>query len=80
MNGKYSEWSDFGSCSKSCGQGVESRSRKCNSPAPAHGGAGCVGPALEYRNCKEKECPGKFLGYHVIFFLSGPQFGEKDVH
>jgi len=61
VNGEYSEWSDFGECSKSCGEGVERRERQCNNPAPAHGGSDCVGPSSESRSCKDKECPGKVL-------------------
>ena len=59
MNGNWGAWSDFGSCSATCGVGSEKRTRSCSSPAPAHGGKDCDGSADDVRECKVKECPGK---------------------
>ena len=35
------------------------RSRSCNNPAPAFGGADCVGSAQESQVCNTQSCPGK---------------------
>ncbi|XP_057298019.1 SCO-spondin-like isoform X2 [Hydractinia symbiolongicarpus] len=57
VNGGLSPWTEFGACDKTCGDGVETRTRTCTHPAPAHGGKNCVGRTLESRSCKVKECP-----------------------
>ena len=41
---------------------MQSRTRKCDSPAPAHGGKDCQGPAQETRKCNEDiACPGELV-------------------
>lgn len=52
--GNYGAWS---ACSASCGGGSQTRSRKCNDPAPSNGGANCVGPAQQSRDCNTSPCP-----------------------
>ena len=47
MNGGWSNYGAYGKCSKSCGQGIKTRSRKCNSPAPKNGGKACAGSATD---------------------------------
>ena len=59
-DGGFSEWSSWGSCSKSCGQGVQERFRTCDSPPPGLGGDNCtVGAWSDSRSCSERPCPGK---------------------
>lgn len=58
VDGGLSPWTEFESCDKTCGDGVETRTRTCTHPAPAHGGKNCVGRTHESRSCKVKECPG----------------------
>merc|ERR1719334_3060394 len=57
VNGGFGAWSAYGACSTTCGAGTKKRIRQCNNPAPAHGGADCVGPTYETAACKVKECP-----------------------
>ena len=38
MNGGWGEWSGFGECTQSCGGGVRTRSRNCDSPAKSESG------------------------------------------
>ena len=35
------------------------RSRSCNNPAPAFGGADCVGSAQQSQECNTEPCPGE---------------------
>ncbi|XP_058399236.1 A disintegrin and metalloproteinase with thrombospondin motifs 14 isoform X3 [Diceros bicornis minor] len=58
QDGGWSSWTTFGSCSRSCGGGVRSRSRSCDNPPPAYGGRQCSGPTFQYQVCNSEECPG----------------------
>ena len=60
VDGGFGQWSSYGACSETCGEGEQSRSRKCDNPSPAHGGDDCVGEDDQIRECKVKECPGRF--------------------
>ena len=61
INGGYSEWSEYATCSASCGNGVQIRERACNNPAPENGGVDCedLGESTESKECKIKECPSE---------------------
>ncbi|XP_037905898.1 semaphorin-5B [Hermetia illucens] len=43
VNGGWTEWSAWSSCSQTCGMAVKTRRRTCGNPKPAHGGRTCVG-------------------------------------
>ena len=66
INGGWRAWSKWEGCSKTCGGGTEQRVRRCDSPAPAHGGQDCVGENKETRMCATDTCPRK-LGYFVLY-------------
>ncbi|KAL4231142.1 Thrombospondin type 1 repeat-containing protein [Mactra antiquata] len=51
IDGDYSDWTQWTSCSVTCGTGVSSRERYCDNPAPQHGGALCVGDDAESKSC-----------------------------
>merc|ERR1711971_674751 len=58
IDGKWSNWSHWGSCSKTCGGGTQKRSRACNSPPPSpDGGAPCEGEDEDMRECGDETCP-----------------------
>lgn len=59
VHGNYSPWSNFSSCSKSCGNGKMVRIRKCSNPTPKHGGRNCslFGHSTEVRSCNTFPCP-----------------------
>eukprot|EP00112_Aurelia_sp_Birch-Aquarium-sp1_P019789 Seg4965.1 transcript_id=Seg4965.1/GoldUCD/mRNA.D3Y31 product=Hemicentin-1 protein_id=Seg4965.1/GoldUCD/D3Y31 len=57
VNGGYGKWSKYAACSKSCGGGIQTRTRKCDSPAPQHGGLPCTDPASESQACNTEKCP-----------------------
>ncbi|XP_019645297.1 PREDICTED: receptor-type tyrosine-protein phosphatase U-like [Branchiostoma belcheri] len=51
VDGGWSEWGDWSSCSVSCGEGNMTRTRTCDNPSPAYGGRDCEGTASETQTC-----------------------------
>ncbi|XP_028290490.1 SCO-spondin [Gouania willdenowi] len=56
-DGGWSPWTPWSSCSKSCGRGVRSRRRSCDSPSPEGGGSYCEGLRAEVSVCNPDHCP-----------------------
>ena len=48
VDGGWSSWGGWASCSQSCGTGSQERSRSCTQPAPKYGGKSCPGAAREF--------------------------------
>ena len=59
VDGGWGEYSDWSSCTVTCGGGTQSRSRSCSNPLPAYGGKGCSGETTENKLCGSENCPGK---------------------
>jgi len=58
VNGTWGVWGAWSTCSKTCNNGTRTRYRSCDNPAPAHGGADCLGKNLEMTSCYIIPCPG----------------------
>ncbi|XP_063419373.1 sushi, von Willebrand factor type A, EGF and pentraxin domain-containing protein 1-like [Mytilus trossulus] len=56
VDGEWSEWGNWSTCSVSCDNGTITRTRLCNSPTPDHGGKTCLGNSTEYDICEEETC------------------------
>uniref|UniRef100_A0A8C8IE07 SCO-spondin n=1 Tax=Oncorhynchus tshawytscha TaxID=74940 RepID=A0A8C8IE07_ONCTS len=56
-NGGWGEWSNWTDCTKSCGGGVQSRRRDCDSPSPEGEGDYCEGLGTEVISCNTDHCP-----------------------
>ncbi|XP_078598614.1 cartilage intermediate layer protein 2-like [Branchiostoma floridae x Branchiostoma japonicum] len=57
VDGMWSTWLAWSTCSQSCGGGTQVRQRQCNNPAPVGGGKSCVGSAQQSRQCSTWACP-----------------------
>ncbi|XP_019616636.1 PREDICTED: sushi, von Willebrand factor type A, EGF and pentraxin domain-containing protein 1-like [Branchiostoma belcheri] len=57
VDGNWTPWSQWSSCSASCGGGNHSRTRECINPRPMHGGSNCTGPSFEIGACNTEKCP-----------------------
>ncbi|XP_060595417.1 uncharacterized protein LOC132749606 isoform X3 [Ruditapes philippinarum] len=55
-DGGWSSWQRWGSCSVSCGGGIQSRLRACSNPRPSLLGRYCNGSPDETRTCNKRQC------------------------
>ncbi|KAG8182020.1 hypothetical protein JTE90_013951 [Oedothorax gibbosus] len=79
IDGKWSEWSSWSPCSVSCGIGVHSRVRSCNSPEPMYDGRDCVGDSEDLEECGDDTCeatPVAAIG-HLIGIINEVDFGPS---
>uniref|UniRef100_UPI00358EB0BC A disintegrin and metalloproteinase with thrombospondin motifs 7-like n=1 Tax=Myxine glutinosa TaxID=7769 RepID=UPI00358EB0BC len=56
VNGAWGSWSGWSKCTRTCGAGVQSAQRQCDSPTPAYGGKFCTGERKRYRVCNIQSC------------------------
>ena len=56
VDGSWGQWSQWSLCSKTCGDGVHVRSRICDDPKPAAGGATCTGTSTQEKYCRMRDC------------------------
>ncbi|XP_048843123.1 thrombospondin-2 [Brienomyrus brachyistius] len=73
IDGGWGPWSPWATCSATCGGGLKSRSRECNSPPAQHGGRGCMGEPSDNEVCNRQECP-------IDGCLSNPCFAGVECH
>ena len=59
VHGNWTDWTPFGTCSKTCGGGIKNRFRTCTNPKPQHGGRDCEGSLVESMDCNILPCPSK---------------------
>ena len=64
-NGGMSYWSDWTTCSRTCGTGITLRSRDCSDPRPFGGGIICSGITTEQEACSTGDC-AKGIGMVAI--------------
>ncbi|KAJ7385868.1 hypothetical protein OS493_013904 [Desmophyllum pertusum] len=62
INGGYSPWGEWSTCSDTCGNGVQIRSRSCTAPPQRKGGKDCsrFGPSEETKTCNVTPCATGF--------------------
>ncbi|KAG9281765.1 A disintegrin and metalloproteinase with thrombospondin motifs 15 [Astyanax mexicanus] len=63
VDGRWGKWGQFGSCSRTCGGGVQLAKRECNNPVPENGGKYCQGMRVKHRSCNLIPCPDTGKSY-----------------
>lgn len=56
VNGGWSFWTEWSSCSASCDQGTQTRNRTCSNPAPKNDGLSCAGENSQIQICSLFPC------------------------
>ncbi|XP_063418227.1 semaphorin-5B-like [Mytilus trossulus] len=57
VNGGWSRWAQWTTCSSSCNDGLQTRLRGCNNPSPQYGGTCCPGESSQTKQCNIISCP-----------------------
>ena len=60
VNCAWSAFGEWSACSKTCGEGIKSRSRIIQTPA-SNGGIECQGKDTMIATCNEQECLGNIF-------------------
>jgi hypothetical protein len=56
LDGEWSEWSPLSTCSKTCGGGIQTRTRTCSNAAPGNVSLPCTGNSTETLRCNNQAC------------------------
>ncbi|CAI9737755.1 Hypothetical predicted protein [Octopus vulgaris] len=56
VNGRWSNWTPWSTCSASCGAGSMKRVRKCDNPEPKYRGRPCGGSSYQVKKCVKIKC------------------------
>ncbi|XP_028394319.1 uncharacterized protein LOC114518504 isoform X2 [Dendronephthya gigantea] len=58
VNGGYTQWTEWSTCSRSCGPGITSRHRTCTQPVPSADGKDCsvIGESFQQKVCYLNNC------------------------
>ncbi len=58
-DGNWAEWSQWSTCSVTCGAGNQTKTRTCTNPTPANNGINCSTTNFDYATqiCTENPCP-----------------------
>lgn len=57
VDGSWSAWNAWHTCTATCDGGVRIRFRDCDNPAPSDGGNDCPGYGMESSDCNTQGCP-----------------------
>ncbi|CAC5401260.1 HMCN [Mytilus coruscus] len=57
VDGQWSNWVSWGTCSVTCASGTQTRQRQCDNPAPQHSGKVCSGSSTDSKTCTQVTCP-----------------------
>uniref|UniRef100_A0A8C7KKD5 ADAM metallopeptidase with thrombospondin type 1 motif, 10 n=1 Tax=Oncorhynchus kisutch TaxID=8019 RepID=A0A8C7KKD5_ONCKI len=66
VDGGWGLWTPWEECSRTCGGGVSSSIRHCDSPRPTIGGKYCLGERKRFRSCNIDECPAGSQNFREI--------------
>ena len=70
IDGQWSDWDAWSSCSATCDGGTQQSVRRCDDPAAQNGGSECVGDSSESRDCSQWDCPGIRYGVLGIVYAN----------
>jgi hypothetical protein len=79
VNGDWTSYGSWGSCSVECGGGTQTRSRACTNPSPTYGGSSCSGATSESQSCNTGSCGPYIYNTNGSYTFTPPYSGTVDV-
>ena len=79
VNGDWTSYGSWGSCSVECGGGTQTRSRACTNPSPTYGGSSCSGSTSESQSCNTESCGPYDYNTNGSYSWTAPTTGTIDV-
>lgn len=73
VDGEWSNWKSWSTCSNTCGEGYMMRVRSCNNPSPAYGGKECPDTSYTLQSCNLRHCSGKIKTFG-FFYISRREY------
>jgi hypothetical protein len=71
INGGWSNLSDWGNCTATCGGGIRKKTKTCTNPKPEFGGSDCVGDDFISEECNTQKCP---IRARYVKYSNGPDY------
>jgi hypothetical protein len=71
VDGKWSNWGKWSSCSVSCGSGNRYRERSCSNPLPSDLGKQCEGNNRQTDSCTQERCRDHIVAFHAYGISAG---------
>ena len=59
VDGAWTTWTSWGTCTVTCGGGSQDRTRSCTNPSPQYGGANCPSVGWQQQACNTQSCISK---------------------
>lgn len=66
VDGGWTAWSSWGTCTVSCGGGSQQKDRTCTNPTPQYGGAQCQGVTFLTQTCNTQVCISKYFWWNCV--------------
>ena len=80
VDGGWSMWGNWSSCSSTCGVATKTRTRTCSHPPPQNGGAQCPGNQTQMHACFDRACPGIDIYMYIKFVFRFKDFRCQYFH
>ncbi|XP_053380403.1 uncharacterized protein LOC123559120 isoform X2 [Mercenaria mercenaria] len=79
IDGYWSSWQQWSTCSTTCDDGIQFRTRNCDNPLPQYGGTNCSGSGNETTPCHLIDCPPSWSSwfYGTCSVTCGPGTSGK---
>ena len=72
VDGRWTVWTPWSQCTRTCGGGQRRRARTCTDPEPSGGGKACdnmmqqISRETEIIFCNDNDCPGQYGPFKSI--------------
>lgn len=69
VDGAWTTWISWSTCTVTCGGGSQERTRTCTNPSPQYGGANCPSVGWQQQACNTQTCISKSNQCYYIIYI-----------